>query len=650
MHLVLQDIKKEYTIGKEGRFPALRGVSLNFESGELVSVIGESGSGKSTLMNLIGGLDRSYQGSILLEGRDLHSYQEKELDRYRKDRIGFVFQSFNLIPHLSVLDNIAVALTLSGISKKERLEKARQALLSVGLGDQMTKKPNQLSGGQKQRVAIARALVNDPDIILADEPTGSLDSETSQQILEILKGIAQGGKLVLMVTHSDLVAAISSRIVRLKDGLVVEDTGKGPEESDPSTGMEEQRGKQTLSFFAAVAMAMKNMKEKIGRNILVALGASIGITSVVVMLSIGNGVERYITSTMNQYVNPLVVEVSQRVTEDNKAPEEPGALFGAETLPFTQEQVGELEKLSGVEKVEKAFSQFSARDTTVMVEGGDKVAFQILGTVSSKLTAENVTQGAFPKEGEILLSAELAGKLGTDLVGSKVQLNLIIDKVAYEEDFIVSGIYGEISDNGMQSFNTVYMDYGDLSALVEAKDKELEVNTLYLVAKDTDGVDGIKEKVADLGYEGSMEDQLLSLFSEMLAVITYILSAIAAISLVVSAIMILVVLYISVVERTREIGVLKAIGARRKDIRRIFVAEAFVIGFASGSMGILSSGLLMVLINNLTQKLYEVDLVVISLPFVLFGLGVSILISMLAGLAPAGMAARLDPVESLRRE
>ena len=225
--LELKNVFKDYKLENKTKFTALTDINLSFDKGELVSIIGESGSGKSTLMNLIGGLDSDYSGQIVIDGIDLKTFKDKQLDDYRKKKIGFVFQSFNLIPHLSVIDNVTIALTLSNVKESVKNQKAIELLTKLGLKDHIKKKPTQLSGGQKQRVAIARALINNPDIILADEPTGALDSETTSQILDILKDIADNdNKLVIMVTHSEKVAKISSRIVEISDGKVIRDEFK----------------------------------------------------------------------------------------------------------------------------------------------------------------------------------------------------------------------------------------------------------------------------------------------------------------------------------------------------------------------------------------------------------------------------------------
>lgn len=649
MILDIRNVVKEYKLSRNNKFKALKGIDLTFESGQLVSIIGESGSGKSTLMNVIGGLDNDYQGDILLDGKSVHTLKEKDLDNYRKNKIGFVFQSFNLIPHLQVLDNITVAMTLSNVKKSERIKRAKKILKDVGLEDQMYKKPNQLSGGQKQRVAIARALINDPDIILADEPTGSLDSETSDQILVLIKKIAAKGKLVIMVTHSEKVASHSDRVVTISDGLIIKDIKK--EENKKIIIGEDKidNGKQNLSFFDAIGMALKNMKEKLARNLLVSIGASIGITSVIIMLSIGNGVGKYITDTMNEYVNPMVIEVHQLVVEEESNTGAPRDIMATEAKPFEQEDIDKLSAIKNVEKVELAYSKFSFRDNILRL-GEEEVPFQNLSTISSNITSENITDGKLPVAGEVMLSANLLESFENSPLGQTIELEFMIGDTQFVENFIVSGIYGEISENGVNNFTSVFFNYSDLEILAKDKDVSIKPNTVFLVTDDDDNVQAIKDEVLEMGYTGSMEELLLGMFKEMLDVITYILAAIAAISLVVSAIMILVVMYISVVERTREIGVLKAIGARRKDIKRIFVAESFLIGLVSGLFGLLVAFVLMVVINGFTNSLYSVDLVLISGTFAIFGVLVSVGISILAGLAPASKAAKLDPVESLRRE
>lgn len=312
--LKINNITKFYKISKN-KYRALNGINLEVNRGEIVAILGESGSGKSTLMNIIGGLDTDYSGEIIVNNRNIKQYSEKELDKYRKDEIGFIFQSFNLISHLSVLDNVSIAMTLSNVPKVKRIKKAKEILEKFGLKDQINKKPNQLSGGQKQRVAIARALVNNPKIILADEPTGSLDKETSIQILDILRNIAKSGTTVIMVTHSDLVASICNRVITISDGEVINEEIRS-EYNELEAKEEDKKLKQNLNFFSAIKLALNNMKKKLARNLLVSIGASIGIMSVIVMLSLGEGVKDYIKDKMNENVNPLTIEVSKEIEKD----------------------------------------------------------------------------------------------------------------------------------------------------------------------------------------------------------------------------------------------------------------------------------------------------------------------------------------------
>ena len=272
--LKLQQIVKDYQAG-DTTVHALRGVSLQFRESEFVAILGHSGCGKTTLLNIIGGLDQYTSGDLVINGKSTKDFSDADWDSYRNHSIGFVFQSYNLIPHQTVLSNVELALTLSGVSKSERRERAKKALESVGLGDQLDKKPNQMSGGQMQRVAIARALVNDPDILLADEPTGALDSETSVQVMEILKEISKD-RLIIMVTHNpELAETYASRIVRLKDGEIVDDSAPyaGGTEKPAAQGKEK---KPSMGFGTALSLSLNNLMTKKGRTFLTAFAGSIG--------------------------------------------------------------------------------------------------------------------------------------------------------------------------------------------------------------------------------------------------------------------------------------------------------------------------------------------------------------------------------------
>ena len=320
--LEIRNIVKDYATGSE-TVHALKGVSIAFRESELVSILGQSGCGKTTLLNIIGGLDQYTSGDLIINGQSTKKYKSADWDTYRNHSIGFIFQSYNLIPHQSVLSNVELALTLSGVSKSERRQRAKEALEKVGLGDQLHKRPNQMSGGQMQRVAIARALVNDPDILLADEPTGALDSETSIQIMELIKEIAKD-RLVIMVTHNpELAEKYSTRIVRLLDGKIVGDSD--PFDPSAENGGEKKpevrkstvnKGKKTsMSFLTALSLSKNNLMTKKGRTFLTSFAGSIGIIGIALILSLSNGVQTYIDSVERSTLASFPVSIQHETVD-----------------------------------------------------------------------------------------------------------------------------------------------------------------------------------------------------------------------------------------------------------------------------------------------------------------------------------------------
>lgn len=312
--LRLENIVKTYQVG-DSTVEALRGVTMRFRKNEFVSILGPSGCGKTTLLNLIGGLDSYTAGDLIINGRSTKEYQDGDWDSYRNHSVGFVFQSYNLIPHQSVLANVELALTLSGVSRVERRKRAKEALEKVGLGDQLSKKPNQMSGGQMQRVAIARALVNDPEIILADEPTGALDSETSVQIMEILKEISKN-KLIIMVTHNpELAEQYSSRIIRLRDGQVTGDTDPYEPEEKPAVAEKKHRKKPSMSFFTALSLSFNNLLTKKGRTFMTSFAGSIGIIGIALILSVSQGVQMYINAVQQDTLSSYPITIEQEAVD-----------------------------------------------------------------------------------------------------------------------------------------------------------------------------------------------------------------------------------------------------------------------------------------------------------------------------------------------
>ena len=343
--LELKNITKDYISG-DSKVQALKGISIEFRKNEFVSILGQSGCGKTTLLNIIGGLDRYTSGDLIINGKSTKKFKDKDWDAYRNYSVGFVFQNYNLIPHQTVLSNVELALTISGVSKNERKERAIKALEDVGLKEQMHKKPNQLSGGQMQRVAIARALVNNPDIILADEPTGALDTKTSVQVMEILKKISKD-KLIVMVTHNpDLAEKYSTRIVRILDGEITDDSKPFTDEDrEKEKDAKAKDGRTAMKFFTALRLSLNNLMTKKGRTLLTSFAGSIGIIGIALILSISNGVQNYINKveedTLSSYpvtIDESTVDISSMMegimgeTDENSQEHEDGKIYSRDIM------------------------------------------------------------------------------------------------------------------------------------------------------------------------------------------------------------------------------------------------------------------------------------------------------------------------------
>ena len=323
--LELIKIKKDYKLKDQEPVHALKGISLNFRSHEFVAILGPSGCGKTTLLNITGGLDHYDEGDLVIKGRSTKNFTESDWDTYRNHSIGFVFQSYNLIPHQTIIKNVELALTISGIGKEERTRRAKEALDLVGLKGLYKKKPNQLSGGQMQRVSIARALVNNPEIVLADEPTGALDSETSVQVMDIMKDIAKN-HLVIMVTHNpELAEKYATRIVKMKDGEILDDSdpydGKDEVFDEPKQEVVEvNKGKKkhsSMGFFTAFGLSLSNLRSKLKRTILVAIAGSIGIIGVSTVLAVSKGVNNFIENMQDDMLSAYPIQIAEESVDLN---------------------------------------------------------------------------------------------------------------------------------------------------------------------------------------------------------------------------------------------------------------------------------------------------------------------------------------------
>lgn len=583
--LQLNKISKQYRTGDLVQ-QALDQVSLSLRDNEFVSILGPSGSGKTTLLNVIGGLDRYDSGDLVINGVSTKQYRDRDWDSYRNHTIGFVFQSYNLIPHQSVLANVELALTISGVSRGERRQRAKQALEEVGLGNQLHKRPSQMSGGQMQRVAIARALVNDPDILLADEPTGALDSETSIQIMELLKRVGKD-RLVVMVTHNpELAQRYSTRIVKLRDGKIIDDSD--PYTPAPAEKPLEHRnlGKAKMSFGTSLALSFNNLRTKKGRTVLTAFAGSIGIIGIALILAFSHGVNGYITDIQRETMTSYPVTIT------------------AEAVDMTS----------------------------------------IMGTMGS-LQAGEAEGSAEERDG---VWADHSLLESSEALNASIKENNLTSFKEYLND-PNSEIQQYLGENG------VVYTY-DVRFSVYSRDEDGA-----LVPSDADPEEAVSDCIAAYNAGRDEEDQitytdyvalLTGSITSIVDMISYVLIAFVGVSLIVSSIMIGIITHISVLERTKEIGILRAIGASKGNIAQVFNAETLIIGLLAGTIGVGVSALLTLPINSLIRQLLGAETLTTSLPLgaALILVALSMAITLIAGLVPARSAAKKDPVAALRSE
>ena len=840
--LQLQHISKVYHTGNQ-EFHALKDISIRFRENEFVSILGQSGSGKTTLLNIIGGLDQYTSGDLLIQGKSTKQFKDRDWDSYRNHTIGFVFQSYNLIGHQTALSNVEIAMTLSGVSKAERKKRAIEALERVGLKDHLYKKPNQMSGGQMQRIAIARALVNNPKVVLADEPTGALDSETSVQIMELLKDIAKE-RLVIMVTHNpELAKTYSTRIVQVLDGNILSDSNPYEPTEETKQG-DIQFTKTKMSFMTALALSFNNLLTKKGRTFLTAFAGSIGIIGIALILALSNGVSDYVKKVQEDTLVSLPLTISEQNQSNLLAtspdlsdkPYKDNNELGVNTVltnllkkqigkndiasfkAYLDEHASEVAKLTKDIRYQYNLQPYiyasdtsngpksilpsnlaSEVDTTNQTIKGYLQNIDYWSQLSSDeamLEAQyDVLEGRLPKDkSEIVLIVDEENQISDlllyslrikdpselndakkldelksqtyqyrDFIGKTfkavVNTNRFvkennqwmnkIDDEAYMKTQIENGLELKIvgvlrqkegtssgvnSPSGGVAYTSALIDY--TSEQIQNSDivKEQEANPTinvftgkefakdpkpfnsadlteeekiqlvkltpeqqaqYIQQYNENSAATYEENLAKLGvidkskpaaiefYTSSFQQKqelkdfinayntakkdageddkvlaysddiqtIMSSITTMVGVITTVLVGFVAISLIVSSIMIAIITYISVLERTKEIGILRAMGASKKDIRRIFTAETAIEGFISGVLGIAITLLATLPINAVVAKMTNVENVA-QLPWeaALILIGISIVLTMLAGLIPSRIAAKKDPVESLRSE
>ena len=767
--LEIKNISKSYVTGTFTQ-KALDNFSLKFRREEFVSILGQSGSGKTTLLNIIGGLDKYDEGDLIINDKSTKSFKEKDWDAYRNNCIGFIFQNYNLITHISILENIEMGMTLSGVGSKEKREKALEALKKVGLEEHAHKKPNQLSGGQMQRVAIARALATDPDIILADEPTGALDSKTSQQIMKLIKEISKD-KLVIMVTHNrQLAEEYSTRIVELKDGKLISD-------SNPIKKVEKDAEtfsirKTAMSFLTALKLSFNNIKTKKGRTALTAFASSIGIIGIALILSLSNGFKIEIDNFEKDSLSeaPIIISQQSMKLDEETILKMQDQHQSAEKYPdskkvyvlddvmesMTHTNVITKEYIDYIKKIDKeTVSGISYQKSTGLniinqsKDGYNLVNNTIMGMSTWTLLPSkmnNKDSGVVENNYDIL-----AGKIDESepglilqldsrnqiysstlkqlgLSGEEVsfddilnnELKVIPNDIYYNqhgEYFIPNTDYESLYNNeksitikvqaiirGKKEKEVLTSTTGiaytnalvDLviknnkdSAIVKAQqDKDYNILTkepfdetsltntketvlgylgaesvpvaVYIYPNSFESKDSIttyldkynegKEEPDEIRYV-DMASMISALSGNIMDAITIVLIAFSSISLVVSSIMIGIITYISVLERTKEIGILRALGARKKDIKRVFNAETFIIGIFSGILGIAIARILIIPTNIIIENASQLSNVAKLNPIhAIILITVSVTLTILGGLIPASMASKKNPVEALRTE
>ncbi|MCI1983938.1 MAG: ATP-binding cassette domain-containing protein [Bifidobacteriaceae bacterium] len=666
-YLELHDIHKSYYLDKV-EFPVLKGINLNFNLGEFVSILGESGGGKSTLMNIIGGLDRQFQGAVFIDGKRLDHKDAKALDSYRRETVGYIYQSYNLISHLSVLDNVMIPLEMTTLSRREREQRARQLLDKVGLGGQMMKYPNHLSGGQKQRVAIARALASDPKVIIADEPTGALDAQNTKEVLAILDQIASEGRLVITVTHSQEVANSGTRIVHMENGKI--DSDEMVKKPYVPISTPPAIVSRLLPSTSSYKNAAKHLRYNFWRNMLIVLGVTIGLFAVVLFNGIGNGTTKYVDQQINDMANPRLISVSAYTKpSESSASASSGSMSSLASMygsglsaakALTSSQISQLEELGNVTSVSPSYT---ANSVTVQRSKGSAAKSTTISAIknwNSSSSTSTLVAGTKPGPGEILLDKADATKLTKNwksLVGTTISLKyqtLNSHKVLTTVKFAVkvSGIAEAKNSMGMTDLTAI--DTATLTKAMKVADVSTQPTTESVVVNSIDNVKSVTSKINKLASSSDTREFTatgmsdgISTIKTYINLVAYILSGIAAISLVVSALMIIVTMFMSVNSRTKEIGILRALGQSKKDIRRLFTSESLILGVLSATLATAIAFGLGALANLALSSLASFDIVQITGLNVIEVFVMALIISLIAAYAPARHAARLNPIDAL---
>lgn len=665
--LEITQLKKSYKLGKKNETPVLKNINVTIKDGEFAAIIGKSGSGKSTLLNIISGLDTDYSGKVLYNGEDL---QDIDLDLYHFNHIGFIFQSFHLVNHMSVIENVKVPLYLNPeLSESDRNERALDLLKQVGLVEFANKKPTQLSGGQKQRVAIARSLANNPDMIIADEPTGALDSVTSEEIIKLLKDLTKLGTTVIVVTHDLNIADKTDAILRLADGEVVSFERK-KEVTEQFSPKKEK--KLRLNGWATAKISFQSFFNRKFRNLLVALGTSIGIIAILLAFGLGNGVTQSLSKIFGTTFSPNQITTYYKEDGGSKSPEP--------TTPLTSSEIKKIKQLYKDEAISEVYER-----TTIQ---GIKFEYDdnYLDGVSSEMQEANFKASRYKDytvKDEYLLSGKMVtsdeagavipssvarailGKNDSDELTKSDGDKLIDKKITLlyagrnsetantvKIETVIRGITNPSKEGFARGFDVSTKTMDDFIKTTEIEKPILSVDAF---TKTTDQAEQVVEKYENdkawANYSITNANAFVDTFSQFTDIIVYLIAFIAGLSLAVAGVMIAIVLYIGVVERTREIGVLRAIGYRKRHIRGLFMMEAsYIIILANILSSVVAITISKIASPILETKIGFENMIHISFWNFLITLAITITIGFIFSIYPSNKAAKLDAAEALRSE
>ena len=752
--LKLQNIGKTYQTGTFKQV-ALKNINLEFREEEFVAILGPSGSGKTTLLNIIGGLDSYDTGDLLIDNKSTKNFKDEDWDSYRNHKVGFIFQNYNLINHLSILANVEMGMLLSGVSLKKCHQVAKDLLEVVGLKEHMHKHPNELSGGQMQRISIIRALANNPDIILADEPTGALDSKTSIQIMELIKKITKN-KLVIMVTHNEKLAkTYATRIIKMQDGKVIKDTNP----INYAKNIKEYKLKKTfLKISLCLRLSLNNLKTKKGRTFITSFAASIGIIGIALILSLSNGFNNQIKDFEQNTLSSMPIIISKQAQNDtlSLAEEDNSALDSNFLHPLKED----LENIH-YNNITTDFLNYLNNIDSSLVRGlayYHPTKFNFINKIKENVKLINLDNELISlpkcldnetsviatkydilkgkeaiKKDELLLivdeknqvSQNILEALGIDKDNQDIKLDDVLNKtikLVFNDDlyqnidnyFVINKDLETVYQNsnnltlkivGIAKLKEEYASLGTTSLLgftndllkevirynkdseIVSKQQEVNYNLItgevFTSKEDKDnllsslGGESMPEEIQiypkdflaktkineyldkynqdkDRGSQIIYVDQakmVVGLSQNIMLAISLVLGAFSAISLVVSALMISIIMYISVLERTKEIGILRSLGARKKDISRIFKMEALLMGVISGILGIILTLIILVPVNQILENLTNLKNIGLLNPWHAFMLiSLSAILTLVGGLIPAKIASRQNPVLALRTE